>query len=65
MGHKSEFDEVYFVFFKKLYESCEKNSREINTNNSYGITKPAIKRKDREFNKYINKFLISELSKYN
>ena len=65
MDYKSEFDELYFGFFQKLYESCEKNTGNPRKNNHYGTNKLATNKKDKEFNNYINKFLIGELSKYN
>jgi len=63
MDYKTNFNELYFDFFQKVYESIEKTTYtyphyqnpQLTTNN----------RKVKEFNNYINNFLRSELSKYN
>ena len=62
MDYKTNFNEIYFDFFKKIYESIEKAPYTYTNDNPAGFTS---NNKVKEFNNYINQFLNSELSKYN
>ena len=63
MDYKTNFNELYFNFFNKIYESIEKTSYTYPNNQNSDFTPE--NHKVEEFNNYINKFLRSELSKYN
>lgn len=62
MDYKTNFNELYFHFFQKIYESIEKTPYSYPKNHNTNFTS---NHKVQEFNNYINKFLKSELSKYN
>ena len=63
MDYKTNFNEIYFDFFQKIYESIEKTNDTYPNSQNPNFT--PSNHKVKEFNNYINNFLRKELSKYN